>query len=136
MYVIEHGAIPAGLDVMHKCDNPPCCNPSHLELGTRKQNLQDSAARGRHPLKAKTHCKRGHLLSGDNIYISGGTRHCKPCERERGPSKRPQFATHCPKGHELIGANLYVTPDGYRKCRPCRSASAMRWRPKQSVNQV
>jgi len=38
-----------GLDVCHTCDNPPCVNPSHLYVGTRSQNLQDMANRGRHP---------------------------------------------------------------------------------------
>jgi len=39
--------IPDGFVVRHKCDNPRCINPEHLELGTRKQNTQDSIIRGR-----------------------------------------------------------------------------------------
>lgn len=42
-------AVKPGLDVCHKCDNPPCVNPAHLYVGTRSQNLQDMADRGRHP---------------------------------------------------------------------------------------
>ena len=38
---------PKGMVVRHKCDNPPCCRPSHLEIGTHKQNTQDAKARGR-----------------------------------------------------------------------------------------
>lgn len=40
--------IPDGMMVLHKCDNPPCCNPSHLFIGTAKDNAQDAIGKGRH----------------------------------------------------------------------------------------
>jgi len=39
---------PAGMHVLHRCDNPPCCNPAHLHFGTAGQNMADKISRGRH----------------------------------------------------------------------------------------
>lgn len=48
-YTIANGPIPAGLHVLHRCDNPPCCNPKHLFLGTQATNNADKLAKGRLP---------------------------------------------------------------------------------------
>ena len=46
-----------GMVVRHKCDNPPCVNPEHLEIGTYKDNTQDCLTRGRgNRPKGDTHC--------------------------------------------------------------------------------
>ncbi len=39
--------IPFGLHVLHSCDNPPCCNPAHLRIGTNTENIRDRMERGR-----------------------------------------------------------------------------------------
>ena len=46
-YELWVGRIPEGLFVMHTCNNPRCCNPAHLCVGTNKQNVQYSGACGR-----------------------------------------------------------------------------------------
>ena len=46
-YMLAYGSIPIGFHVLHRCDNPPCCNPSHLFLGTQQDNMRDREAKGR-----------------------------------------------------------------------------------------
>ena len=48
-WVLHCGPIPSGLSILHRCDIPLCVNPSHLFVGTRKDNLQDANNKGRWP---------------------------------------------------------------------------------------
>lgn len=86
------GPIPAGLTIDHLCRNRWCVNPEHLEPVTqRENNLRGGSLVA---LNArKTHCKRGHPLSGPNLYIhpTAGARQCRICmqarEQRRGPRR-------------------------------------------------
>lgn len=55
-FALSNGNIPDGLNVLHTCDNPPCCNPAHLWLGTDKDNAADCTAKNR----------RNPLMGSDN----------------------------------------------------------------------
>lgn len=62
-YMIASGVDPGDLQVCHSCDNPPCCNPAHLFLGSAKENYEDSRSKDRH-----SRGERGrHKLTTDQI---------------------------------------------------------------------
>lgn len=66
-YELIKGDIPAGLIVRHRCDNPKCCNPNHLDTGTHIDNMRDAVERGR-IAKGERHGKS--KLTADNVaYI-------------------------------------------------------------------
>lgn len=80
-YEIFVGKIPDGLQLDHLCRTPACVNPVHLEPITGRENTLRGT--GFAALNArKTHCPRGHDLSGDNLYITpSGRRACRECRR-------------------------------------------------------
>jgi len=59
---LTHGEIPEGAQVLHRCDNPSCCNPSHLFLGTNAINVADKVLKGRQAKGEKLSIK----LRGEN----------------------------------------------------------------------
>lgn len=51
-FAIHNGYVSDKKWVLHSCDNPKCCNPKHLRMGTREENANDARERGR--LKGRT----------------------------------------------------------------------------------
>lgn len=67
-FSLANGNIPSGLMVCHICDNPSCCNPSHLMLGTAKSNAADMVLKDRQ--KEKIYAARGERNGNSKLTKS------------------------------------------------------------------
>lgn len=87
-YELLVAPIGGSLTIDHICRVRHCVNPDHLEPVTNRENI----LRGTSPsavFARRTHCIRGHLLSGDNLYIPpAGWRLCRTCRREGWRERR------------------------------------------------
>ena len=76
---LENGPIPDGLLVCHRCDNPPCCNPAHLFLGTYADNARDRDLKGHRilPPQQGSHNPQSRLtedqVRGIRVLLAQGT---------------------------------------------------------------
>jgi hypothetical protein len=75
-YELNKGAIPAGLELDHKCRVRRCVNPEHLEPVTHRENLRRGGL-----LRRRESCKNGHPLTPENLRKNG--RMCAVCHRDR-----------------------------------------------------
>lgn len=65
--IVASGSVLGASDcVLHRCDNPPCCNPDHLFVGSQNDNIRDCAQKGRY------------------AFGSGDARRAKPSDMPRG----------------------------------------------------
>lgn len=62
-WIISKGAVPQGMDVLHKCDNPACVNPEHLFLGTALENVADMI------LKGRKNQPKGHSIGSSKLSL-------------------------------------------------------------------
>lgn len=66
VYEHHYGAIPEGMFICHHCDVPACSEPTHLFIGTPRDNVVDAVSKGRHAKMAHTHCPSGHEYTPQN----------------------------------------------------------------------
>lgn len=90
-YEIWKGPIPEGMTIDHLCRVTHCVNPDHLEAVTLAENIHRGNGIAT-TNAAKTHCLRGHPLSGSNLRITkrGGSlcRVCRTCARDSDTRRR------------------------------------------------
>lgn len=83
--------IPKGMCILHKCDRPSCVRPSHLFLGTQKENMQDAVSKRR--LASGKVSARANKLTSDEVeeirecYAQGDTSQAA-IAREYGVSRQ------------------------------------------------
>lgn len=68
-WLLVRGEIAAGLCVNHKCHNAACCNPEHMYLGTRAENMADRFQKRQRVYrvsKAKASCSEPDIMRGGN----------------------------------------------------------------------
>lgn len=63
-FILINGAIAKSDQVLHECDNPPCCNPNHLFVGNPKINSDDKIRKGRHAFGERAH---GAIMTKEKV---------------------------------------------------------------------
>lgn len=121
-YTFFHGEIPPGLVLDHLCRNPSCINPDHLRPVTNAENIL--AGEGWAAKRARqTHCKRGHELSGDNVFYVRKNRSCVECRRIRQREKSRTQGFRDAKKTPEARQRLAATMKRYRESVKARKAS-------------
>lgn len=120
-YELSDGPLGVDLEPDHLCRNRACVNRGHMEAVTHKANC----LRGATPIATnarKSHCSRGHPLSGENLILDAEGRRCRTCrndrQRERYEAHPRPVPSHCKRGHEFTEENTY-RHGGRRHCRAC-----------------
>ena len=105
VYEFCYGPIPEGLFVCHHCDNPPCCNPGHLFVGTPRQNYLDAVRKGRVPVIADdefTALHVSHQRKSQLRAVKAGR--CSNCFK--GPLETANHCRQCAERNRRLARRL------------------------------
>jgi hypothetical protein len=95
VYLEAVGPIPEGMVIDHLCNNPPCCNPEHLEAVTPTENTRRSWISTPHERRKlvgsrrRTHCPNGHAYADHGFMVAEKRfpgrwyQSCRTCQKER-----------------------------------------------------
>jgi hypothetical protein len=109
VYLHERGPLPEGTEVDHICNVRSCVNVDHLRPLTHRENIRRAVKSVVAQNMAKTHCKSGHPLFGDNLkmqynHVGAKTlsRRCKRCHADVEARRR-----------ERLISEGYINVNGY-----------------------
>jgi hypothetical protein len=92
-YELTYGVIPAGMSVLHRCDNPSCCRPEHLFLGTQQDNIRDMENKGRANRSGLPRQPIKHGTDGGwQAHRKRGEPVCEACRIARNAAQRRRYA--------------------------------------------
>ena len=83
-YLLANGVIPEGLQINHRCNNPPCCNPRHLKHGTQQDNMNDmvnAERQARGETHGRTELTEAQVVKIRDLYASGDCTQADLAER-------------------------------------------------------
>lgn len=125
-YEQVQGPVPEGLELDHRCRNPRCVNPDHLEAVTHAENMR-RAMQARREGRGNL-CANGHSAAEFGAVDYRGGWVCRECAREKSRQNRRKGVRKlevvpgevCRRGHLRTAENTYYFPSGGRFCRDCR----------------
>lgn len=136
-YELVVGRVPDGLVLDHQCRNRLCVNPDHLRPVTNRINVLIGEGASAINLQ-KTHCRKGHPLSGDNLKIEKLGRRCRQCKLEAQALRRGHKVPGTPRRVldrcEVCGCFVGYYPVGFHCDTHCSQCTCTKceptdWRP-------
>jgi hypothetical protein len=113
-FQLDTGSDPGSLLVCHHCDNPPCCNPAHLFLGTAQDNSDDMKAKDRQNKARGEDASRAVLTEVDVIAIRNSPLTHKQLAEQYGVSQSAIALARRAKNwqhlQEEAGSRRHLTP--------------------------